>query len=46
MMLHRNLLSYTYDIKVFEAVLQAVAERYFPAFDRLREFFLTRRMEL
>ena len=45
MMLHRNLLSYTYDIKVFEAVLQTVAERYFPAFDRLHEFFLTRRME-
>ena len=45
MMLHRNLLSHTYDIKVFEAVLQTVAERYFPAFDRLHEFFLTRRME-
>ncbi len=45
MMLHRNLLSHTYDIKVFEAVLQAVAERYFSAFDRLHEFFLSRRME-
>jgi nucleotidyltransferase substrate binding protein (TIGR01987 family) len=45
MMLHRNLLSHTYDITVFEAVLRTVAERYFPAFDRLHEFFLVRRME-
>jgi nucleotidyltransferase substrate binding protein (TIGR01987 family) len=45
MMLHRNLLSHTYDIKVFEAVLRSVAERYFPAFDRLHEFFLSRRVE-
>jgi nucleotidyltransferase substrate binding protein (TIGR01987 family) len=45
MMLHRNLLSHTYDIKVFEAVLQTVAERYFPAFARLHEFFLTRGLE-
>ena len=44
-MLHRNLLSHTYDIKVFEAVLQTVAEQYFPAFDRLHEFFLSRSME-
>jgi nucleotidyltransferase substrate binding protein (TIGR01987 family) len=45
MMLHRNLLSHTYDIKVFEAVLQTVAERYFSAFDRLHEFFLSRTPE-
>jgi nucleotidyltransferase substrate binding protein (TIGR01987 family) len=45
MMLHRNLLSHTYDIKVFEVVLRAVAERYFPAFDRLHEFFLLRKGE-
>jgi len=45
MMLHRNLLSHTYDIQVFEAVLQAVAERYFPAFDRLHEFFLLKTLE-
>jgi len=38
MMLHRNLLSHTYDIKVLEEVLQAVAERYFPALDHLHEF--------
>ncbi len=45
MMLHRNLLSHTYDIEVFEVVLQTVVERYFPAFDRLHEFFLSRRVE-
>ncbi len=45
MMLHRNLLSHTYDIKVFEEVLQTVAERYLPAFDRLHEFLLVRRMD-
>jgi nucleotidyltransferase substrate binding protein (TIGR01987 family) len=40
MMLHRNLLSHTYDFKVFEAVLTTVEARYFPAFDRLHEFLL------
>ena len=45
MMLHRNLLSHTYDITVFEAVLRTVAERYFPAFDRLHELFLIRKIE-
>jgi nucleotidyltransferase substrate binding protein (TIGR01987 family) len=45
MMLHRNLLSHTYDIKVFETVLHVVAERYFSAFARLHEFFLTRSIE-
>jgi nucleotidyltransferase substrate binding protein (TIGR01987 family) len=45
MMLHRNLLSHTYDITVFEAVLRTVAERYFPAFDRLHEFFLAKSLE-
>ncbi len=45
MMLHRNLLSHTYDIKVFEEVLQAVAQRYLPALDRLHEFLLVRRMD-
>ncbi len=39
MMLHRNLLSHTYDIKVFETVLQAVEQRYLPAFERLHAFF-------
>jgi nucleotidyltransferase substrate binding protein (TIGR01987 family) len=45
MMLHRNLLSHTYDSTVFESVLRTVVERYFPAFDRLHEFFLTRKGE-
>lgn len=45
MMLHRNLLSHTYDIKVFEEVLQTVAQRYFPALDKLHEFLLVRRMD-
>jgi nucleotidyltransferase substrate binding protein (TIGR01987 family) len=45
MMLHRNLLSHTYDSKVFEEVLRTVAERYFSAFDRLHEFFLVRNIE-
>ena len=45
MMLHRNLLSHTYDVKTFETVLQTVEQRYFPAFDRLHEFFLLRMMD-
>ena len=45
MMLHRNLLSHTYDLKVFEVVLQAVAQRYFPALARLHGFFMMRRGE-
>jgi len=45
MMLHRNLLSHTYDSAVFETVLRTVVERYFSAFDRLHGFFLTKRME-
>ena len=45
MMLHRNLLSHTYDSTVFESVLRTVVERYFPAFDHLHEFFLTRKGE-
>ncbi|MGE0824524.1 MAG: nucleotidyltransferase substrate binding protein [Candidatus Binatia bacterium] len=45
MMLHRNLLSHIYDNAVFEAVLRTVMERYFPAFDRLHGFFLTKKVE-
>lgn len=40
MMLHRNLLSHTYDSKVFEEVLQAVDKRYLSAFERLHVFFM------
>ena len=42
MMLHRNLLAHTYDIKVFEVVLKEVEHRYFPALVALHEFFLAR----
>ncbi len=40
MMLHRNLLSHTYDSKGFEEVLQAVDKRYLSAFERLHVFFM------
>jgi len=40
MMLHRNLLSHTYNSKTFDEVLKVVAERYFAAFDQLHEFFI------
>lgn len=46
MMLHRNLLSHTYDFKVFAAVLQTVEQRYYPAFDRLHEFLLSEKHKL
>ena len=45
MMLHRNLLAQTYDIKVFEVVLKEVEHRYFPALVALHEFFLARGQE-
>lgn len=45
MMLHRNLLSHTYDIEVFEAVLRTVMEKYFPSFARLHDFLLTKSRE-
>ena len=40
MMLHRNLLSHTYNSKTFDEVLKVVTERYFAAFDQLHEFFI------
>lgn len=45
MMLHRNLLSHTYDLKVFETVLRAVEGRYFPALTRLHGLFMQKRGE-
>ena len=42
MMLHRNLLSHTYNSKTFDEVLKVVSERYFEAFDQLHEFFISR----
>ncbi len=40
MMLHRNLLSHTYNSKTFDEVLKVVAEKYFAAFDQLHEFLI------
>ncbi|MBF0155242.1 MAG: nucleotidyltransferase substrate binding protein [Magnetococcales bacterium] len=45
MLLQRNLLSHTYDSKVFEAVLQAFENNYFACFDRLHDFLMTKTME-
>jgi len=39
-MLHRNLLSHTYNFRTFDDVLLAFEARYYQAFDRLHEFFL------
>ncbi|MEO5352263.1 MAG: nucleotidyltransferase substrate binding protein [Magnetococcus sp. XQGC-1] len=38
---HRNLLSHTYAFKTFDEALKQVETRYFAAFDRLHEFFLS-----
>ncbi|MBF0270902.1 MAG: nucleotidyltransferase substrate binding protein [Magnetococcales bacterium] len=43
-MLHRNLMSHTYDFHQFDRVLRELESRYFEAFDRLHEFFLLRSM--
>ena len=40
MMLLRNMLSHSYDFKTFETSLGKIREHYFPAFDRLHEFFV------
>lgn len=45
MMLHRNLLAHTYNSTTFDALLQVFRTQYFPAFDRLHEFFLLRVIE-
>lgn len=42
MMLHRNLLSHTYDLKTFRTVLEAVIKNYLAAFDALHKWFLAR----
>jgi nucleotidyltransferase substrate binding protein (TIGR01987 family) len=42
MMLHRNLLSHTYDISKFREVLDAVAKRYLAAFEKAHNWFLNR----
>ena len=39
---HRNLLSHTYDEKAFNAAVDALANRYLAAIERLHEWFLER----
>lgn len=36
---HRNLLSHTYDVSVFEQAVQAIATPYLPAMEKLHQFF-------
>jgi nucleotidyltransferase substrate binding protein (TIGR01987 family) len=42
---HRNLLSHTYDEQAFGDAIQALAERYLPAIERLHGWFLARVVE-
>lgn len=42
---HRNLLSHTYDSSVFEAAVDAIAERYLPAMQELHTFFVAKGAE-
>jgi nucleotidyltransferase substrate binding protein (TIGR01987 family) len=45
MMLHRNLLSHTYDFSKFCIVLKAVQSRYLEAFGRLHDWLLDQMLE-
>ena len=42
---HRNLLSHTYDVAVFEKAVDAIAARYLPALATLHQFFLAKNAE-
>jgi nucleotidyltransferase substrate binding protein (TIGR01987 family) len=42
---HRNLLSHTYDFSVFEQAVEAIAEHYLPAMEKLHAFFLEKGSE-
>ena len=42
MMMHRNILSHTYDFSIFQEVLKAIAERYLGAIDKFHEWLLER----
>ena len=42
MMMHRNLLSHTYDFSKFQEVLKAINDRYLDAIDKLHEWLLER----
>lgn len=39
---HRNLLSHTYDLSVFDQAVKAIRDRYLTAFEALHEWFLER----
>lgn len=43
MISHRNLLSHTYSEPVFDEAVQAIQDRYLPAFDDLLTFFSAKR---
>lgn len=43
MMLHRNLLSHTYDMKIFKKILGSIATRYVPALSQLHALFLDKK---
>ena len=45
MMLHRNLLSHTYDFSKFNEVLEALVNRYLKAFEELHEWLMERKFE-
>jgi len=45
MMLHRNLLSHTYDIKTFRMVLEALRDRYLNAIGLLHEWLIEKASE-
>ena len=45
MLNHRNLLSHTYDSSTFDDAVQAIAERYLPAMEKLREFLTSESQE-
>lgn len=42
MMLHRNILSHTYDFSVFQEILKSIAERYLDAIEKLHDWLLER----
>lgn len=39
---HRNLLSHTHDIAVFEKAVDAIVARYLPAMEEMHDYFLTK----
>jgi len=45
MMMHRNLLSHTYDFSTFREVLDAVSARYLAALSELHLWFMEKRIE-